>query len=195
MSAVSYIEEEYLQAIRKGDESAYRHIFELYYPRLCRYTSNLTYNTAQAEDIVQEVFINFWNNREQLLITTSLKSYLYKSCQYKYIDTYRKKKKISEELEEYRHTKLMELEEKEESLDTDKLEILNNAINNLPPRCKEIFLLSKFGGLKYKEIATHLGVSKKTVENQIGRAYSILRAEIDGVKLILFLLILPLLFL
>jgi len=182
-----YQEKEYLKAIKEGDRKAYKYVFEHYYSRLCRYTSNLTYNADQAEDIVQEVFIHLWNNRKEILITTSLKSYLYKSCYNKCIDTYRKKKRVSEVLEEYRHAKLMELVEKDKNLDSNRMEILNRAIDHLPPRCKEIFLLSKSQGLKYKEIADHLGISQKTVENQIGRAYSILRREIGKLKLILLL--------
>lgn len=179
MGGQSYSEEESISAIREGNTEAYRDIFELYYARLCRYTSNLTYSPDQAEDIVQEIFINFWNNRKNILITTSLKSYLYKACYYKYIDTYRKEKRVSEELEKYRHTKLLELDREATKIDSKKIDRLNQAIESLPPRCKEIFILSKHNGLKYKEIAEHLEISKKTVENQIGRAYSLLRQELS----------------
>lgn len=188
-------EEDCIEAIKGGNRAAFRYCFDLYYQRLCHYTSNFTLDFDQAEDIVQGVFIKLWNNREHLIITTSLKSYLYKSCYYKYIDLYRKKKNISEKLEEYRYQKLMNLEEKEADPKQEKITILNQAIQELPPKCREIFVLSKFDGLKYQEIADHLNISKKTVENQIGKAYSFLRDAVGNNLISITLLLAAILFL
>lgn len=166
--------------IKAGIRSAFKYVFNLYFTILCNYTTNLTANFEEAKDIVQSVFISLWNNRETIVITTSLKSYLYKSCYYKYIDTYRKDKRVNEQLEKYRYQKLLELEHQAPESKTERLKMLRQAMEKLPPRCKEIFELSKFKGLKYREIADHLDISKKTVENQIGKAYATLRNELNS---------------
>lgn len=175
--------------IKTGDRDAFKHAFDHFYNKLCNYTTNFTLDFDKAEDIVQAVFISFWNNREHIVITTSLKSYLYKSCYYKYIDTYRKGKRIDQKLEHYRYQKLIELEQKESGPKQKRLKVLNQAIQELPPKCKEIFILSKFEGLKYQEIADYLGISKKTVENQIGKAYTFLRekCKLNTIQVLLLL--------
>lgn len=173
----------WIEDIKAGDKSAYKYAFDYFYADLCGHTTNLTSDIDLAEDIVQEIFIGLWNNRKKILITTSLKSYLYRSCYNKYIDIYRKNKNINKKLEEFRYVKLMNLEEEDASLKNQKIEYLNKAIQELPPKCKEIFVLSKFEGLKYQEIAEKLDISIKTVENQIGFAYSKLRKTLHpGLK-------------
>lgn len=168
-------ESKWKEDIRAGNRTAFKYAFNFYYSKLCTYTINLTLNPEVAEDIVQEVFINFWNNRKEIHITTSLKSYLYKSCYNKYIDTYRKTKTINKKLEELRYIEIQRLTEEDTSIRNYQIELLNKAIEELPEKCREIFILSKLEGLKYKEIAEKLGISIKTVENQIGTAFMKLR--------------------
>lgn len=170
-------ESDWIADIKAGDSAAFKYAFNLYYNRLCNYTAHFTSDFDEAEDIVQDVFIAFWNNRNRIVITTSIKSYLYKSCYYKYIDIYRKHKRIDQKVEEYRYQKLMDLEREKSDLKNEKIKVLNDAIQELPPKCREVFMLSKYEGLKYQEIAEYLEISKKTVENQIGKAYAYLRKK------------------
>ncbi|HET8752854.1 MAG TPA: RNA polymerase sigma-70 factor [Salinimicrobium sp.] len=168
-------EQQWIEDIREGNREAFKYAFNFFYANLCSYTTNLTIDPDLAEDIVQGIFISLWNNRQKTIISTSLKSYLYKSCYNRYIDIYRQNKRTIKKLEEFRYAKLIELEEENAVIQNKKIEDLNNAIQELPPRCKEIFLLSKYEGLKYQEIADKLQISIKTVENQIGFAYAKLR--------------------
>lgn len=173
-------ESKWIGDIKAGNKAAFQYAFDYFYANLCQYTANLSQDPDSAEDIVQEVFINIWKKKRNLLITTSLKSYLYKACYNKYIDTYRKEKKKHLKLEEFRRVKLMELQEEDASIQAQKIKNLNEVIQALPPKCKEVFLLSKYEGLKYQEIAAKQGISIKTVENQISLAYSKLRKALHS---------------
>lgn len=168
-------ESKWIGDIKAGSKEAFKYAFNYFFTNLCAYTTNLTQDPDLAQDIVQEIFITLWNNRKRILITTSLKSYLYKACYHKYIDIFRKEKNIHKKLEEFRYIKLLDLEEEDASMRNEKMERLKNLIQELPPKCKEVFMLSKYDGLKYQEIADQLDISIKTVENQISKAYSVLR--------------------
>jgi RNA polymerase sigma-70 factor (ECF subfamily) len=136
-------------------------------------------NQDNAEDIVQDVFIHIWNKREELNITSTIEGYLVKSTVNKSISYLEKNKKnIHIELND-----LVEFEthSKNKSSNYDD-EILKNLIeaslDNLPPKCKAIFVLSRFEKMKNKDIAAHLEVSIKTVENQMTIALSKLNSEL-----------------
>ncbi len=166
------------QDIKTGNKLAFEYAFNCYYQRLCRYVVSLSATPAEAEDIVQEVFIYFWNNRHQIVITTSFKSYIYKACYYKYIDSYRKIQKDYEKLEALKRRRLMDLERHENPAENPKIARLNKAVQELPPKCKEIFMLSKYKNMMNKDIALRLNISIKTVETQIARAYAHLRKSL-----------------
>lgn len=162
-----------------GDIKAYETIYRIFYDGLCRYLSNFCNDKSTVEDIVQDVLIKLWTNKAEIEIHTSLKSYLYKAVYFSFLDNYRKNKRISENLEQIRYNLVNELESEAIENDEKQVKILHTAIEKLPSRCKEIFLLNKYEGYRYKEIAEHLNLSIKTVENQIGRAFSIIRKHIN----------------
>lgn len=145
---------------------------------LCAYALNYTGNIVDAEDIVQDVLINFWEKRHKLNIHSSIKSYLFRAVHNKYLDLYRTKKRKSEVIDTIRKNSLQPMIEEDETTGFSKaqIEALKNAIENLPSKCKEIFMLSKIQGKKYKEISAILGITVKTVENQIGIAFKKLRS-------------------
>ena len=181
-----------INAIKNDDEKAFKFIYLSYYDMLCAYTLNYTGNISEAEDIVQDVLINFWERRHKLNIRSSIKSYLFRAAHNKYIDSYRTKKWKSEVLETIRQNALQPMIEEEKVAGFSKAQIdaLKKAIENLPPKCKEIFLLSKIQGKKYKEIAAICDITIKTVENQIGIAFKKLKEALKNDPTIsLFLLI------
>ncbi len=164
--------------LKKGNQKAYQKIYIAFYNSLCKYLLNYTNNKLLAEDITQEVLIKLWTNREKLATNTSLKPFLYKSAYFTFIDHYRKNQRINEKLEEIRFDLLQEVIEEEQSFLEQRLGKLKSAIDQLPDRCKEIFLLNKYEGYRYKEIAAHFNISVKTVENQIGKAFVFLRKHL-----------------
>ncbi len=177
-----------ITALKKGDEEAYTFIIDTYYTKLCVYANSLIKDIYSAEDIVQNVLLKVWEQREKLKTELSLKSFLYKSVYNEFIDTYRKNQSLfSLEKIYFEALNTVVQDEDSESLQ-NVLKAVNSEIQNLPPKCKEVFIMSKKEGLTNIEIAEHLDVSLKTVEAQITKAFSILRKSLQTkISSILFL--------
>jgi RNA polymerase sigma-70 factor (ECF subfamily) len=142
-----------------------------------------------AEDIVQNVFLKLWENREKLNPKFSIKGFLYRSIYNEFIDQYRKNVKLTI-VEELYTNKLKIIATEEVSNQTTKLfDLVKKEIKNLPPKCKQMFLLSKKEGLTNLEIAEYLNVTTKAVERQMTIAFSFIRKKVgDKMDSILFLL-------
>ncbi|RXG11983.1 RNA polymerase sigma-70 factor (ECF subfamily) [Leeuwenhoekiella aestuarii] len=169
-----------LKKLRKGDTAAYKYLFSTYYTWLCNYVLKLCNDPSLAEDIVQETMINFWEKRDTILITTSLKSYLFRSCHNQFLQHIRKQKIKFDFLDNIRW-EVIASAQKEDTSERDRdLEKLNNLIDKLPPRCKEVFIKNKIQKKKYKEIAVDLGISIKTVENQMSKALHFLKENANS---------------
>jgi RNA polymerase sigma-70 factor (ECF subfamily) len=130
-----------------------------------------------SEEIVQDIFVYFWENREKLKITTSVKSYLFSASKFKSLNLLRDtktKKRIAEKIGQT--VPLITSEVEDSYFDTNEFKkILDTAVDQLAPKCREIFLLSKLEDLSNREIAEKLGLSVKTVENQMTIALKKLR--------------------
>jgi RNA polymerase sigma-70 factor (ECF subfamily) len=149
----------------------------------------LTNDSDLAEDIVHNVFMSIWKNRNKLKDQFAVKSYLYKSVYNEFIDQYRKKKAVLT-LEKKHIDALTYIVEEEDEKSLEKLiSIVKKEIDKLPPKCKQTFLLSKEEGLTNLEISEYLNISIKSVEAHITKAFSVLRKSIGNkVNGILFLL-------
>ena len=167
-----------IEDLKKGNENAYVYLVEHYHNRLCVYANSLIRDDLMAEDIVQNVFVQVWEKRHKLKHDFSLENYLYKSVHNKFIDQYRKGKAVMALERKYIEGLELAVEEKDEMQEQKILGILFDAIHELPPKCKQIFLLSKKEGLTNMEISEYLNVSKKTVEGQITKAFGILREKL-----------------
>lgn len=177
-----------IESLRNGDEKAYTYLIDSYHHKLCVYANSLAKNIYSAEDIVQNVFIKVWEQRARLKSDHAIKSFLYKLVYNEFIDLYRKNQSLFS-LEKTYHDALnsVVLEDESESFQRI-LKVVNKEIESLPPKCKEVFILSKKEGLTNIEIAEHLDVSIKTVEAQITKAFSILRSSLEEkVKSVLFM--------
>jgi len=170
---------EIVQAIKRGDEAAYERTFRFYYQRLCNYASSLLKDDEDAEEIVQTVFITIWEKREELEITLSLKSYLYRAVHNHCLNRF-KHASVKEAYREYAINYIPQsYESVTDSIHADELaERIEKAVRLLPEQCQKAFRMSRFEELKYQEIAERLNISIKTVENQIGKALKILRTEL-----------------
>ena len=162
-------------ALQKGDRKAFKMLYNTYFETLCQHLLNYSQNQALIEDVVQETFITIWTNRKKLHINTSLKSYLYKAVVNNYINNYRKKKKRDAFLESYYRQVLMNISEKDESYQEERLKKLDECIQELPKKCREVFLSTKFTDMKYTEVSELFKISLKTVEGHISKAYSLIR--------------------
>ena len=179
---------DFIKSLKNGEPKAYSYLVDSFHHKLCIYVFGLTNDYDYSEDIVQNVFINIWKKRKQLKDDFSIKNYLYRSVYNEFIDQYRKKKSVIELEKKYIDALSSIVEEDENSLDR-LIKIVNQEIENLPPKCKQTFLLSKQDGLTNIEIAEYLNVSIKSVEAHITKAFSILRKTVDGkLQGLLFLL-------
>lgn len=182
--------ENLVKGLMAGEEIAYACLVEKYHHSLCVYADSLINDSAGAEDIVQNVLIRVWEKRKKLRTEHSIKSFLYRSVYNEFIDQYRKNKSVSV-LERKYIEALDSMVEKDESAFENKIRLVSKEIENLPPKCKTVFLMSKKDGLSNVEISENLKISTKTVEAHIFRAFKIIRERVnDKVNLesILFLL-------
>ncbi|MDY7396753.1 RNA polymerase sigma-70 factor [Aureibaculum sp. 2210JD6-5] len=174
--------------LKTGDGKAYDMLMDLYYHKLCAYALSLTKDNVQAEDIVQNVIVKIWTKRKKIEFSSSLKNYLYRSVYNEFIDEFRKDKKLL--YLEKKYLEALDLVIDDKQLDIDFLmNLVNKEIEQLPYKCKKIFILSKKEGLTHIEISEYLNISIKTVEGHITRAFKILNDKLgDKIKPILFLL-------
>lgn len=178
-----------IDLLKSGDEKAYTFLIDTYHHSLCVYANSLIKNIYSAEDIVQNAFIKVWEQRSKLKPDHSIKSFLYKLVYNEFIDLYRKNQSLFSLEKSYYDTLHAIISEDDPESFQKIVHAVNNEIENLPPKCKEVFILSKKEGLTNSEIAEHLNVSIKTVEAQITKAFSILRASMEEkIRGVLFLL-------
>jgi RNA polymerase sigma-70 factor (family 1) len=149
-------------------------VFREHYNALANYALAIVRNRQDAEDAVQDVFIKMWRNNPQVMETSEVKYYLLTATKNTCISLLRKQAAVV----------MVDPQEKEfTAMETpvapdpprDMVALVNNALSLLPPQCLAIFKMSRFGQLTYQQIADELGVSVKTVENQMGKALRIMR--------------------
>ncbi|WP_316826318.1 RNA polymerase sigma-70 factor [Pedobacter miscanthi] len=163
---------------RYDDDTSFEQLFKTYYHALHAYAQVILKDEDLAEEIVQGMFLKFWEKRQNLQIQ-SIKAYLYK-CVYNDSINYLKQEKTKSKYQEFTiHTMNTEHEPAAAKVELSELQQhLRIALNQLPEQCRTIFQMSRFEELKYREIADHLGLSVKTVENQMGKALKILRLKL-----------------
>ncbi len=173
-----------VERLRNKDKRAFELVFNEYYGIMVSYAMRFMDMRENAEEIVQEVFVKFWEKCEQLALDSSIKSYLYRSVHNTCLN-HLKHEKVKDAYRQYVvHYMEESAEDKYFHKNTDDVqERILDEVNNLPPRCSEIFKLSRYEGLKYQEIAEHLNISVKTVEVQMGKALRVLREKFKDYKL------------
>ncbi len=180
-----------LMAIRQGNERVYEGVFRKHYQALCNYACGILKDMDDAEEVVQSIFLKFWEQRTDIEISVSLKSYLYRAVHNTCLNRI-KHLKIQETYRQYVGDYLEETYDSATEI-LDKVELENRiaeALEKLPEQCRLIFKMSRFEELKYQEIADKLGLSIKTIENQIGKALKIMRMELaDYLPVIFFIML------
>src|SRR5680860_644018 len=176
-------EDALLKGLRKGNASAYNELFTEYYVWLCNYIFTLSNDRGLSEDIVQETIINIWEKRKRISVQHSLKNYLFRSCHNRFLAHVRKQKVKLDFLDQIRWDVPAEVHVEHEVRQDSKIQKLHRLINELPPRCREVFVKNKLEKRKYKEIAVDMGISIKTVENQMSKALNFLRENAAGFML------------
>ena len=172
-----------MQRIRWGDQDALESIFRLYYDGLCRFMLRLTNSQDDVEDMVQEIFVRIWINKENWYPKGTLKSYLFKAARNQAINFSKREARDTVKAEDDNlFAADSSTDPVERMIDSDIVRTVDEAIERLPRRCRLIFTLNRQEGLSYSEIAEVLGISAKTVENQIAHALKVLRKELKSLK-------------
>ncbi len=179
--------EKTLHLAGRMDRSAFEALFREYFPPLMAFARKILTDEDDAREVVQNVFINLWEKRLEIDLSTSLKSWLFTSVHNRSLNVIRDRKKFSDgavpdvagEWDVSAQIESMELEQK-----------IRDTIATLPEKCRQIFEMNRFDGLRYSEIAGQLGISVKTVENQMSKALRILREQLAKyLTLLLWLLL------
>jgi RNA polymerase sigma-70 factor, ECF subfamily len=181
-----------IDKIKMGDKSAYQVLFNEYYAELCRFALLYTKDKDAAEEVVQNFFVQFWIKKDNISISSSIKSYMYSAVRNASFNYLRDKKKLSsidDNIDYFEN--LISKEDNQNDIDLKDLNIkISAAIEDLPPKCRDIFKLSRVENLTYREIAEKLSISQKTVENQIGIALKKLHEQLRPYYEILLILLL-----
>ncbi|AWO00370.1 RNA polymerase sigma-70 factor [Chitinophaga alhagiae] len=172
----------------KVDISAFNKLFAEHYPALRAYAAFLTENTT-AEDIVQEVFLNAWENRNTISIHTSAKAYLFKAVYNRSLNHHRNGKNKHPLTEADLLRSDPDKNHVIQQLYVNEIRaVLEEAISSLPDKCREVFKLSYLDTMKNKEISEQLGISVSTVEKHINHALKALRKNLQHIRLLAALL-------
>ncbi len=172
-------DKEIIQLLKQDRDAAFDFLFRQHYTMLCRMAFRQVQDEAQAKDLVQEVFTELWERNTALNIHSSFEFYLKKAVIYK-IQKHHHRQLKWRVLPENEISQLP-AEPLENPLQTEELrQLIKRTIDGLPSRCRLVFMLSRFENMTYREIADHLEISPKTVDNQISKALKILKKALYG---------------
>jgi len=170
-----YSDKDLLSFLWNDDPRGLEILFRLYHQPLFRFVFFMLREKADAEDTVQEVYLNLWKVRHHLEGNTRFKAYLFRACKNKALSRMKAAERLSYHQEEL-------IEASDETCQADEIlhhqhlsQYLEQQINSLPPKRRLIFQLSRFEQMTYKEIADYLDISQKTVEHQIMAALKFMR--------------------
>lgn len=165
-------------------------LFKLHYQNLCSYAYLFLKDTDTSEDTVQEVFYKLWNKRADIKIDTSLKSYLFRAVRNGCMNVIEHMKVREGFRDSTAHGLGAEQMSAVDPAIVNELEQkIRETIDKLPPERKKVFVMSRYEGLKYREIAEELGISVKTVENQMYQALGFMRENLKEYMIMILLLI------
>ncbi len=177
------IDQQLIQGIKAGNNTAYDTLFRRYYSYLCMVVMRMTQSKEQAEDVVQEVFLEIWRKRGELDIKNAVKSYLHRAAVNKTLNKIRGKKlEYSQEEESLEQISAMQSSPLQKMQNDELQKVIKKAYEGLPERCRIVFSMVKYEGFSYKQTAEKLEISVKTVENQMSKALRILREAINKYK-------------
>jgi len=181
--------EQVIPLLLSGDEATFEKVYKHFIRPLHVYAISILRDEDTAKGMVQNVFLRLWERKERLNISGSIKAYLYGAVYNECLNNLRHQKvKISHQ----QHVVYMTKDKVDEGTGMELLDLkekLQQALNDLPEKCRTVFQLSRFEDLKYQEIADELGISIKTVENQMGKALKTLRLKlVDYLPLFIWLI-------
>lgn len=173
-------DQEILILLKARNEGAFTEIYVRHWHHLYLHAYKMLEDEEEAKDVIQELFISFWDKAEHLEVKTNLRAYLYVSARHRILNHIRKNKisnsfidTIANTMSEMDNSTLESISERE------LIAIIDEEINLLPPRMKQVFEMSRKAFMTNKEIAAKLGTSEATVKKQISNSIKLLRSNLD----------------
>ena len=181
-------DQQLVQLLQKGNVAAFDSLFEGYSQRLFGFAYKYFKNETDAEELVQEVFVKVWENRQTLKSELSFRSYLFTIALNQIRKHFNKKATSLRYLESLTQDPEYPVSFQDDSYESN-LQQINLIIEQLPPRRREIFIKSKLEGKSSKEVAQELNISAGTVDNQVSEALRFIRSQLktDNVAVLLFI--------
>ena len=164
-----------IEGLRKGDMHAFEQLFNEYYELLCLFANRCIDNMSVAEEIVADTYAAVWEKRETLLISTSFRAYIYRAVRNRCLNYIKHQRIERAYLDHVQHFYLLTDDEVEGSREEALAREVEEAVESLPERCRQIFKMSRYEDLRYIDIARQLQLSPKTVERQMMIALEKLR--------------------
>ncbi len=176
-----YADHNLLDLLKEDDQLAYTEIFERYCKILVNHAYKMLGNRDEANDVVQEVFLSIWNKRQELIVTGSLSSYLYKATKNRILNHIAHEKVVSDYADSISNFIENDYVLADSNLREEELEaIIAKEIALLPEKMREVFLLRKVEELSYDEIALQLNITDKTAKQQVYNSLKILREKLKN---------------
>jgi RNA polymerase sigma-70 factor (family 1) len=179
-------DQQILEHLAKSDVRTFDFLYQKYFSKLYGAVYKRLQNRELTEEVVQELFISLWERREVLSISTTIEAYLFSSVKYLVIAQYKKNNLF----EKYSNSLNPEANDDNFTEQVVAFEELNeayqNALNLLPERCREVFVLKR-SGLSQREISEKLDISEKTAENQMTKALKILKEVLSDYRVMILL--------
>ncbi|WP_439582519.1 RNA polymerase sigma-70 factor [Dyadobacter bucti] len=177
------------RVVATGDYHAFRELFTHHYRSLCNYAMRVVVTREIAEEVVSDVFVKLWKNREQIEVHTSFQAYIYRAVRNQALDylklrIHRQNERDSLESVQWNMTHADHFSPADELSFNEFYEHVEGCIQALPRQCQLIFRLSREEGLRYRDIAERLAISVKTVETQMSRALKVLRERVPEHRLV-----------
>ncbi|MCH8904308.1 MAG: RNA polymerase sigma-70 factor [Bacteroidetes bacterium] len=173
------------------DKSTFEMLFNNYFPALTSFARKFVHDMDTAKDIVHNVFINFWEKRENVDPNKSVKSYLFSSVHNRCLNHIRDQKKFDQNDPDIVIMDNPSFDDPSSQMEETELELkIKLALQELPEKCREVFLMNRYDGLKYREIADKLNISIKTVETQMSKGLKLMKEKLrQYINLIILALI------
>lgn len=170
-----------INRLREGDTLALTELYNAYWQLLFMSAYNIIKEKELCEDIIQDIFMNIWHNREKLEINISLKGYLYACARYQVFNQFKKNKdKIHVEFFNDLDKRFQHATPETEMMHNELVHQINTIVETLPEKCQLVYKLSREEQLSHKEIALRLNISVKTVENHVAKALQTIRLSMSS---------------
>jgi RNA polymerase sigma-70 factor (ECF subfamily) len=185
-----HTEKDLLAQVSSGDQSAFAQLFYSYHHQLGIYIFQLTSSREMAEEIVQDVFLKIWTNREALAKVDNFRAWLFVISKNHTLNCLRKLVKERQQQQEWKQSQETELQLDEMHAE-EQFQLIDQAISQLPPQQKKVFILSRYRRMKYEEIARELNLSRETVKYYLQTANATIIKFVSSRFLLFFCFYLP----